>query len=59
MDGTPREILSREEKLRSLGLEAPPTVELLYTLHRSGRDVPLDALTVDECADAICRALGR
>ena len=59
MDGTPREILSQEEKLRSLGLEAPPTVELLYTLRRSGWDVPLDALTVDECADAICRALGR
>ena len=59
MDGIPREILSQEEKLRSLGLEAPPTVELLYTLRRSGWDVPLDALTVDECADAICRALGR
>ena len=59
LDGAPREILSREEELRKLGLEAPATVELLYSLRRSGWDVPLDALTVEECADAICRALGR
>ena len=59
LDGAPREILSREEELRKLGLEAPATVELLYSLRQAGWDVPLDALTVEECADAICRALGR
>ena len=40
-----------------MGLAAPDTVELLYGLRQSGMDVPLDALTVDACADAICKAL--
>ena len=32
--------------------------ELLYRLRRDGVDVPLENLTVDECADTICRAFG-
>ena len=42
---------------KNMGLAAPDTVELLYGLRQGGVDVPLDALTVDECADAICKAL--
>ena len=44
--------------LHELGLAAPDTVELLYRLRRDGVDVPLENLTVDECADTICRAFG-
>ena len=57
MDGTPAEVFTQVEALRAMGLAAPDTVELLYGLHQSGMDVPLDALTVDACADAICKAL--
>ena len=56
MDGTPRAVFARVEELRALGLAAPDTVELLYELRSRGIDVPLDAMTVEECADAICRA---
>ena len=56
MDGPPREVFSRVEKLRELGLAAPDTVELLYELRSRGIDIPLDAMTVEECADAICHA---
>ena len=59
LDGPPRAILSQVEKLRSFGLEPPHTVELLHLLRRDGWDVPLDAIGVTECAQAICRALGR
>ena len=59
LDGTPREILSRVEDLRSFGLEPPHTVQLLDLLRKDGWDVPLDAVSVTECADALCRALGR
>ena len=59
LDGTPREILSRVEDLRSFGLEPPHTVQLLDLLRKDGWDVPLDAVSVAECADALCRALGR
>ena len=57
MDGKPREILTRMEDLRAIGLDVPHTVELLHGLREDGFDVPLDALTVEECADAVCSAL--
>lgn len=57
MDGTPRDIFSRVEELRSLGLAAPDTVELLHRLNWHGMSLPLTAITVDECARAIFQAL--
>ena len=57
MNGTPTEVFTQVDALRAMGLAAPDTVELLYGLRQSGMDVPLDALTVDACADAICKAL--
>ena len=57
MDGAPREIFSRVEELQALGLAAPDTVELLRRLNRHGMDLPLTAITVDECARAIFQAL--
>ncbi len=52
MDGAPR-----VEELQALGLAAPDTVELLRRLNRHGMDLPLTAITVDECARAIFQAL--
>ena len=57
MDGTPAQVFTQVEALRAMGLAAPDTVELLYGLRQSGMDVPLDALTVDACVDAVCKAL--
>lgn len=56
-DGTPREVFSRVELLRSEGLSVPTTTELIYDLDAAGWSLPLSALTVDECADAIAAAL--
>ena len=56
MDGTPRQVFARVAELKELGLAAPHTVELLAQLNGEGFLLPLDALTVEECADAICRA---
>ena len=58
MDGAPHEVFAQVEKLHQLGLAAPDTVELLHLLREAGIDVPLTGLTVDECADTICRAFG-
>ena len=58
MDGTPRQVFARVEELHGFGLAAPDTVELLYELGQAGLPVTLDSLTVDQCADTICRALG-
>ena len=57
MEGTPREVFQRVEELRSIGLTVPDTVDLLDRLQKDDWNVPLDALTVEECADAIVSAL--
>ena len=53
LDGTPRQVLSRVETLRKAGLDVPQTTDLLNELNHLGWDLPLEALTVDECAQAI------
>ena len=58
IDGAPAEVFTQVEALRAMGLAAPDTVELLYELRQAGLPVALDSLTVDQCADTICRALG-
>ena len=52
-DGTPREVFPQVELMRGNGLDVPATVGLLYELKKLGYPVPLDALTVEECADAL------
>ncbi len=56
-DGTPREVFQRVEELRAVGLAVPETVELLYELRKEGLDLPLDALSGDECAQALYQLL--
>jgi len=53
MDGTPREVFRDIEALRETGLDIPDTALLLNELKDDGFDLSLDALTVDECADAV------
>ncbi|MGE4352529.1 MAG: energy-coupling factor transporter ATPase [Oscillospiraceae bacterium] len=57
MQGTPAEVFSRVEALKALGLTVPETTELIYALNQNGMDLPLHALTIDDCADAIASAL--
>ncbi len=54
-DGTPAAVFSQVELLRGEGLAVPATTELLYGLDRDGFDLPMDALTVEACADAVMR----
>jgi energy-coupling factor transport system ATP-binding protein len=56
-DGAPKEVFQNVEYLRSLGLEAPETVALMYELRQNGLDVPLDTLDVDSCAQALQKLL--
>ena len=59
LDGTPKEVFTQVEPLRTMGLTVPDTVDLLDRLRKDGLDVPLDALTVAECAAAITAALAK
>ena len=58
MDGTPAEVFTRVADLRHMGLTVPDTVDLLDRLRRDGLNVPLDALTVEACAEAIAAEFG-
>lgn len=57
MDGTPHEVFTRVDELTAVGLSVPQTVRLLYELNQSGWSLPLDAMTVEECAGAIYKEM--
>jgi len=52
-DGPPKSVFQDVEGLRAVGLTVPETVELLYELQQEGLDVPLDAISDEECAEAL------
>ena len=52
-DGTPKEVFSQVEELQKVGLTVPQTTQLLWELRLEGCDVPLDALSDEECAQAL------
>ena len=52
-DGTPKQVFTQDELLKSAGLTVPATTELLYDLNRAGFCLPLDALSTEECAQAL------
>ena len=56
-DGSPQQVFAQVDLLRSLGLTAPATVELCYDLNRQGFDLPLDALDIESCAQALYKAV--
>ena len=55
MEGTPREIFSQVEILKSYHLDVPQVTELAYELQKEGIMLPSDILTVDEMVDQICQ----
>ena len=56
-DGVPSVVFQDVEGLRKVGLAVPETVGLLYELKQAGMDIPLDALSIEDCAAAIKKAL--
>ena len=52
-DGTPKTVFQQVEQLKAVGLTVPQTTELLWQLRQAGFDVPLDALSDEECALAL------
>ena len=56
-DGTPKEVFQDVEGLKAVGLTVPDTTELLWQLRQDGLDLPLDALSDEECAQALYQLL--
>jgi len=57
LDGTPGQVFSQVEKLHSIGLAAPDTVELCWELNKHGFTLPLERLEAEECAQALYEAI--
>jgi energy-coupling factor transport system ATP-binding protein len=53
MDGTPREIFSQVDKLKSLRLDVPQVTLLAHELRKSGLDIPEGILTTQELIEAL------
>ena len=58
MDGTPREFLHRWSGSMSWGWRHRTRWRLMQQLNRQGEHLPLTAITVEECADALYRRFG-
>ena len=57
MDGTPQEVFSREEELKSMGLALPDAAEIVSRLRKKGMQLPAGCLNVEDAADAIAAAM--
>lgn len=55
MEGTPKEIFSKVDEIKKLGLDVPQVTELAHILIKEGIDLPKDILTVDEMVVELCR----
>lgn len=53
LEGTPREVFSKVEKMKEIGLDVPEPTEISYLLNKSNINVRRDVLTVDELVEAL------
>jgi len=53
MEGTPREIFSQVDKVKSLGLDVPQVTELVYELRKEGINLKPDILSIEELVELL------
>lgn len=56
-DSTPKDVFSDIGLLKKAGLDVPQTTELLYLLKENGVNVKTQAISIEEAADEIIKAL--
>lgn len=55
LEGTPKQVFSKVEELKSIGLDVPYMTELSKELKEEGMDIEGDILTVDEMVMKLCQ----
>jgi len=55
MDGSAKDVFTKVEALREMGLEAPQGRELIHELSRCGYCLNSDSLTEEECTEALIK----
>jgi len=54
MDGSPEEVFGQGERLRAVGLDLPPAVEIAERLRAAGLALPRGLMTVEAVARTLC-----
>lgn len=55
LEGTPKEVFSKVESMKTLGLDVPEVTELAYELKQAGMDIDTTILTINEMVDVLCQ----
>lgn len=55
LEGIPREVFSKVETMKNIGLDVPQVTELCYELEKAGIDITTKILNVDEMVNALCQ----
>ena len=55
LDGTPAEVFSHGELMKSVNLDVPPIVELADKLREAGVNVPDEIITEEEMVEFLCQ----
>jgi energy-coupling factor transport system ATP-binding protein len=48
MQGTPKEVFSKVEKIKEFGLDVPQVTELAYELKKEGFNIKEDVISIEE-----------
>ncbi|CDG37425.1 Energy-coupling factor transporter ATP-binding protein EcfA 1 [Acetivibrio thermocellus BC1] len=59
MDGNPRQIFSKVEEIKALGLDVPQVAELFHELKKDGYNVPDNILTVEEAVQCLAEMIAK
>lgn len=57
MDDSPKQVFSRVEELKSVGLDVPQVTELVYELNKYGLKLDTHIINENECCDALLTLL--
>ncbi|MGN0620476.1 MAG: energy-coupling factor transporter ATPase [Porcipelethomonas sp.] len=57
LDDVPKEVFSKVELLKSVGLDVPQVTELVYELNKSGLSLDPHIISEDECVEALMKLL--
>lgn len=57
MDDSPKQVFSRVEELKSVGLDVPQVTELIYELNKYGLKLDTHIINENECCDALLTLL--
>ncbi|HHW03504.1 MAG TPA: energy-coupling factor transporter ATPase [Thermoanaerobacterales bacterium] len=57
LEGTPSQVFSKVDRLKSIGLDVPQVTELAHQLKNAGIGIRPDVLTLEEMVDCLCQLL--